>query len=124
MAVESDRRADGLARNQAFFREVNERVQQIAVEFGDDACAVDFLCECADERCTASLSLTLEEYERLRDNPRHFAVVADSGHVVPDVEHVVERYDSYWVVKKLGAAGAVATELDAASTRDGSSRRP
>jgi hypothetical protein len=50
-----DPREARIARNEALFREVNERVKEIS-----DASEgrVDFLCECGDDQCTASISLT------------------------------------------------------------------
>src|SRR3712207_7921589 len=41
---------------------------------------------------------TPAEYERLRADARHFAVVA--GHDIPSAEYVVERTDRYHVVEK------------------------
>jgi hypothetical protein len=32
--------------------------------------------------------------------------------VLPDVERVVERHDTYWVVEKIGRAGEVSERLD------------
>jgi hypothetical protein len=36
--------------------------------------------------------------------------VPGEQHLVLEVEHVVERTDRYWVVEKVGVAGAVAEE--------------
>jgi hypothetical protein len=119
MTTEPETRAEELAQNQALFREVNERVREVAEAFGDDAPSVDFLCECADPSCAATLSLTPAQYERLRGDADHFAVIPDSRHVVPDVERVVERHDRYWVVEKVGASAAVARELDPRPHGDG-----
>jgi hypothetical protein len=48
--------------------------------------------------CTEEIAMTLEEYEALRAVPNHFAVV--DGHVLPEIERVVERKPSYLVVEK------------------------
>jgi hypothetical protein len=48
---------------------------------------IDFLCECGDDQCTASISLTPVEYERLRSDPMLFGL--RPGHSIPDVEDVV-----------------------------------
>ena len=53
---------------------------------------------CADPECTQQVLLTLPEYEQLRQNPRHFAVLP--GHEIPDVENVIERTDRYLLVEK------------------------
>jgi hypothetical protein len=95
------------ARNQSVFREVNERIE----EFRSTASAfVEFVCECALERCAEHVSLTLEEYERIRLDSNRFFVLR--GHVLARVERVVEETDRYVVVSKLGGGASVAAELD------------
>ena len=55
--------------------------------------------------------MTVAEYERVRADPTHFAVLP--GHEIPDVEDVVGRNEGFLVVRKVaGAAAALATELD------------
>jgi hypothetical protein len=44
----------------------------------------------------------------VRATPRRFVV--KPGHVHPDVERVVSRSVTYWVVEKVGEAGDVASE--------------
>ena len=57
-----ERRKDRLARNEALFREVNERVREVGERAGLDM--IDFICECGDAGCTAAVSLTESEYEQ------------------------------------------------------------
>jgi hypothetical protein len=90
-------REERVARNETLFREVNERIKQVNVEIATIE-ATDFLCECRDESCTEPISLSLGEYEGVRAEPTHFAIVP--GHVVPDIEHVVVRNERYAVVAK------------------------
>jgi hypothetical protein len=90
-------REERIARNEALFREVNEQIKQV----NDDApagSATAFVCECGDPECTSPVSLTLVEYEEVRSDPTHFAVLP--GHFVPDVEVVVARNDRFAVVRK------------------------
>jgi hypothetical protein len=42
--------------------------------------------------------LKLDDYERIRSDPTQFVV--RPGHDAPDVETVIERHESYWVVRK------------------------
>ena len=93
-----------LARNQALYREVNERVEAINEAFDMLLPLGQWICECADTECTERLSLTHEEYEQLRAKGSHFAVAPDESHVFPEIEDVVERHERYWVVAKQGAA--------------------
>ena len=90
-------REERIARNEALFREVNEQIKEVNddVPAGSEA---DFVCECGDPECTSPVSLTLVEYEEVRSDPTHFAVLP--GHVVSDVEVVVARNDRFAVVRK------------------------
>lgn len=94
------------ARNQALWREVNERIRLVAEDSGD----MEFLCECADLECTETIHLSIAEYERIRSSSVRFPIV--SGHDVPEVENVVEETDGYVVVEKNGEAGEEAAKLD------------
>ena len=102
---------DRAAKNEALFRDVNERVKKIA-EDHDVATAArwDFLCECARTDCLARFSMTEDEYERLRSNPTHFAVVP--GHEQPEIERVIASCDDYLVVEKLPGEHHVAVATD------------
>jgi hypothetical protein len=93
-------RDERLAGNEALFREVNERVAEVAQEFEAPPTveSIKFTCECGNATCIEQIAMTLEEYEALRAVPTHFAVV--DGHVLPEIERVVERQPSYLVVEK------------------------
>jgi hypothetical protein len=91
-------REERVARNETLFREVNERIKQVNVALAATADLTDFLCECADESCTQPISLTLAEYESVRADGTHFAVV--TGHTLPDVERVIASNKRYAVVAK------------------------
>jgi hypothetical protein len=88
-----------VARNEALFREVNENVQQLAERFSTPSdVPAGFVCECADDTCTARVDVPLEVYEQVRQDPRRFVVLP--GHVLPEIERVVEEADRYVVVEK------------------------
>ena len=94
------------ARNEALYREVNERISELMESFrvADDE-LVGFLCECDSSTCQETVSLSLAEYRAVRSHPRHFAVVA--SHVDPRIERVVRETDRFAVVEKNGDAGAM-----------------
>jgi hypothetical protein len=98
-----------LARNEALFREVNERVADVSPE-GDGQGMVEFLCECADDACKEAIALLRSEYEAVRSDPRQFVVVP--GHEVADIELVLTEGKRYAVVRKVGAAGELAEATD------------
>ena len=101
-------REERAAKNEAVFREVNERIKEITVAQRSEWSAV--LCECSDASCTATIEISLSEYEATRAHGDRFALVA--GHEDPAVEHIVERTDRFLVVEKTAAGGEVARELD------------
>jgi hypothetical protein len=99
-----------LALNEALFREVNERIREISDTFVQDDATYDFLCECSDPGCTKRVVLTRDEYEKLRSDPTRFVVA--KGHVLQEIETVVERAKDHVVVEKEGAAADIAIHLD------------
>jgi hypothetical protein len=110
MGTESDARGDRAARNEALFRRVNERVEEVNKAFESILGDADFFCECADLECMEKIRMQLAEYEALRANSTHFAV--KPGHVLPDEERILEDRVGYVVVEKVGRAGERAAELD------------
>jgi hypothetical protein len=97
------------AENEALFRTLNENILRIASELGDDT-PYEFTCECSTSSCLERLSLTLGQYELVRQNGSHFLVVP--GHENSEVESVVAVGDGYLVVEKFGIAGVVARAED------------
>ena len=101
-------REERLARNEALFRNINERISAIGERFNTEA--LDIVCECVNADCARSLALSHADYERLRSSGKHFAVFP--SHEQPDVERVIENHKNYLVVEKLGAGAQVAEQLD------------
>lgn len=99
-----------LARNEAFFREVNEAIEAVADDLGRAGRTYEYLCECSDPRCADRIELSREEYEHIRADSTRFVVVP--GHAIAAVEQIVEREDDYDVVEKTGLAGVVAEDSD------------
>jgi hypothetical protein len=103
-----DRREERIARNEAIFRVVNERVREVRPE--DDSERVGFLCECGDESCTETVYVMVRDYERIRSEPTYFIVVP--GHEVTSVEAPVEEHDGFLVVRKNPEEAAIALDTD------------
>jgi hypothetical protein len=99
---------DRLARNEAMFRSVNERVEEV-VQPGPDE-EIDFLCECGNAECTGKVTLTRREYEQVRSDATQFAVV--SGHEIPEIEQIVLRTDRFLVVRKHPEETDIAQQTD------------
>ena len=105
-----DERARKLALNEAFFRDVNERINEQAQRSGDERHPFEYLCECSNSDCTFRVALTPDEYEHVRTNGEWFAVVPE--HQLPEIEDVVERHEDYWIVSKRGDTGRFVAMLD------------
>lgn len=94
------------ARNQALFREVNERVKQLADGFGGEQDS--FICECGNPEC---MQRTRVEYDRIREQANRFAVALD--HENPETETLVEQNERFAVVETYaGEASQIARETD------------
>jgi hypothetical protein len=96
--------------NEAVFREVNERIEDLAETFDLNTEPLDLVCECPDANCVERITMPRAEYERLRSDPHLFAVYP--GHEENDVERVVERQRGYYVVEKQDDAAQAAEATD------------
>ncbi|MGN6431930.1 MAG: hypothetical protein ACTHNB_14555 [Gaiellaceae bacterium] len=103
------------ARNEAVFREVNERIEDataalLEARVQQQEERLSLVCECGMEQCAEPIEATVAEYEAVRTNPRRFLVVP--GHEHTDTARVVERNSGFVAVEKLDEAGEVAIEHD------------
>ena len=106
-----DPRQERLVRNETLFREVNERIEEVATQSAGSAGHLyDFLCECSNADCTLLLHMTQPEYEQARTDPDTFVVAP--GHELPEIEEVVSRTERYQLVKKRGDAAEFAEQRD------------
>ena len=110
-STEDVRAAHG-ARTQSLFRDINERVKEINHTFTELLPVGDWVCECANDRCTERLYVPLTDYERIRSDGAWFLVQPGEQHVDPEIEDVAERYGDFWVVKKRGTAADLARAAD------------
>jgi hypothetical protein len=92
--MERERR---IIENEKLFREVNERVAKMQAGYsGPDP---EWVCECGDETCFEKVSVSIEEYQRIRSHEDWFFI--RPGHDKPEVERIVSENDSFVVVEKL-----------------------
>ena len=100
-----DDRASRIGRNEALFRELNERIESVnrdLASISDETMHV--VCECGNIKCTELVVVSMADYERIRADPALFFV--KPGHDLPEVERVVEETPSYHVVRKVDADAA------------------
>ena len=96
-----NQREEQIARTEALFRDVNERIAEAAERFDSEDAA--FVCECADQECTERVDASLVEYERARADGTRFLI--QPGHEDEGVERVVEqRGRRLAIVEKFHAA--------------------
>ena len=94
----SEEREARIGRNEALFREINERLNALQETFDSFTERADFVCECGDVTCGEQITMSLADYERVRSNPTWFAI--KPGHEETDVEDVVEKQKGYDIVRK------------------------
>ena len=105
-----DARETRLAQNEVVFREINERVSELAATHGSDEHLYTFFCECSNADCTLQVELTRNAYEEVRAHGARFLIAA--GHELPEIERVIARNEGYWIVQKEDAAAELAREHD------------
>ena len=93
----------------SFARDVNERIEQVHSRLGRDG-SEQFVCECVDPACRKHIIMTSSEYENVRGDATHFAVM--KGHVREEFHHVVRLCDGFVVVETTGRVAEVARRLD------------
>ena len=105
-----DARARRIADNESRFRDIHERLDADLRRLPVDGEPVEFVCECGHLSCTASVRLTVDEYEQVRGEPTHFAMLP--GHQIEDVEDVIFENDRYAVARKKPPAWPVVQQTD------------
>jgi hypothetical protein len=99
-------REERIIRNEALYRELNERVREIEADMElrglvEAEPYSEYFCECGLEDCMEKIRLTPEEYADARSGPKRFVILPD--HLIADVERVVFRADGrFAIVEKLG----------------------
>ena len=90
------------AKNEALFREVNERIKELSLaQLSEHS---DVLCECSERDCMATVQVTVGEYEDVRAHGTRFVIVA--GHEDPSIERVVDRNERFVIVEKTAPEAA------------------
>jgi hypothetical protein len=103
------RSVERAAKNEATFRRANEILEDKAGDLGLSDERTPYLCECEDERCTAVIQLTREEYEAVRAHPKRFVMAP--GHQKADAR-VLQEEPGFTVIEKHGEEGDLVAEED------------
>jgi hypothetical protein len=93
----------GAAQNQAPFRVLNERLDELNTASASSVDTFTIACECGDMDCIEMIEINPRDFLEIRREPHRFAVLP--AHVLLDVEVVVRDSDHYVVVEKAGTPG-------------------
>jgi hypothetical protein len=100
-----------LGLNEALFREVNERIEDVNRAFGTLTGTFEIHCECGDATCLERISVPVQDYERVRRDSKQFMLCV--GHEDPTVERLIENHETFVVVEKEGVdVEQIAEETD------------
>lgn len=115
-AAVDDRHAR-IAKNEAAFRATNREIERAGQEAGDAPDQVmEVLCECGKEGCSGLITLTIAEYDDAHSQEDRFIVLP--GHEATEIETVVDRRTSYFVVDKFGEAEEIAEQESRSTGRE------
>jgi hypothetical protein len=106
-----------IARNQATFREANERIGAAAGVYAFEL-PVPFICECADPTCAEIVQLALSQYEEVRADSRYFLNVPGHQTAAQGATAVVAEREGYVISEKTGHAGEIVESLDQRTADD------
>ena len=94
-------REERRAQNEAIFRAGNKA---IARNTSDTEPMLPLICECGTRECLETIYVTEREYETVHSYPARFVLAV--GHQ-DETEAVIDEFDRYSVVEKMGAGRAV-----------------
>jgi hypothetical protein len=84
--------------NQRLFREVNDRIAELSLDFGEPGPG-SFFCECGRVGCREMVEVPFEVYGRVRDDADLYVVLP--GHEDPAHEQTVEDHTVFVIVRAL-----------------------
>ena len=100
-----------MAENEVRFRALNERLRKGSDTWGPGDGVLELVCECADEDCTRSITLTPRDYEAVRErrDAVHGRARATSA---PRSRTSSPSGTAGCVVRKRGEAAEIAADAD------------
>jgi hypothetical protein len=106
-----DQRQSRIGENEALFRAVNERIEDLNESFATITDTFEIVCECGDPECVTQIAIPRDAYERVRAEGTFFIVAR--GHENLDIEEIIGEHDNYLVVGKVaGLPQQIAEETD------------
>jgi hypothetical protein len=106
-----EERVRRIGHNEALYRQVNERIEDINSGLAEMTGEFSIVCECGDLMCADQVPVPHAVYEQTRATAVRFIV--KPGHVIPDVETVVEDHATFAIIEKTAPdARRIAAETD------------
>jgi hypothetical protein len=106
---------------------VNERIRYLNEPFSSGVRA-SWFCECANGECFERVDMLLADYDDVKRHANRFLVAPSAAHVSPEIENVIERQHSHWVVQQIRPkqrpSRAVTDELSASGLYVSGRRSP
>jgi hypothetical protein len=94
--MDGEQRKKRVVKNELAFQAYNERRQEFESKQPD---RIPFVCECGDATCFHVIDLRPDEWMEAHSREDQFVVAP--GHVLPDLEHVIDRRETYWTLRKF-----------------------
>jgi hypothetical protein len=101
MTVSEEQRSADMP--QRLFRDVNERIRHLNELFSSSV-KISWFCECANGECFETVDLLLADYDDVQRHADRFLVAPNAAHVSVEIENVIERQHSHWVVQQIRPA--------------------
>jgi hypothetical protein len=103
------RKAERARKNEAAFKQHNDRRKAFEQGAVDPDERIPFVCECGDPHCYDALELAIPQIDGAHAGKRRYVV--KPLHIMPDCERVVEQHQDYWVVEKYAPGESPAEQL-------------
>ena len=100
------------AKTESVYREVNERIYEVNAQREVLDLPEDLICECARPECSEQVTINAVEYRGLRANSTWFLIAPSEEHFFPEVERIIAKNGTYWIVEKHDGSARIAEQLD------------
>ena len=100
------------AETESLFRAVNERILAVNAQRALLELPEDLICECGRPECSEQVAINALEYQALRAHGTWFLIAPSEAHFFPEVERIITKNGTYWIVEKHDGAVRIAEHLD------------
>jgi hypothetical protein len=87
---------------------IDKVVESRRVNHSADSSEILIYCECDDQACAETISISIEEYQQVHSKTKNFIV--SRSHVNFDLEEIISSFPQYILVAKAFPSSRVAKE--------------